>query len=688
MTRWLPALLLGLLALPFDPFWIDFERARRGLLMLIAAGLAVPALRQPLEPSGVPLLLLALWHGLRSAGAGNALDAADDSLHLLALWLAFQWASRHDPRDFARAAVAVGSAAALYTLALAAGLDWPLGYGTARDPAGPFGNRNFAAEALAVAGALAALALRDRSRPLLSAGALAAIAAALVVNGSRSGAAVAIGLGCVLLGQAPSWRHRLLPIVVALAGAGLGLLWPRAAAEPVLATAPADAAGPVAPSTLEVRAEIWRSSLRMIADRPMLGTGTGQFAREYPIYRSPREIELSTFGHRFRARPESAHNDWLEIAVETGLPGAALWAAFVVAAAMLALREGGVARLGPLAAFLATTLVRAPLGNAPAAFLAITHAGSGPLPPAASFRRLRTWLGALAALPLAVLGSALLAGQTCAARVVEDRLFATPGRDPIAACERALAFTPGDPRLHLLRLQLLRDRSERALEAEPARKAELSAEYGRSARSSVEALARLDPNGVLALLLRARFALDRGDLPSAQALLLYARELDARDPEVLLWLARIHAERGDTAAALQVLYHDPGPRLRDELPAIVGQLAAIARDRGDDGGARLYDLEANVLTAADLVRRQPGSPAANRAVQVLLRDLTGSGAADLRLFVVAAAQFLALEQTADAERLGRLAAERGLSMAAHDRRLFAELLERLRPLAAWRPLLD
>jgi hypothetical protein len=75
-------------------------------------------------------------------------------------------------------------------------------------------------------------------------------------------------------------------------------------------------------------------------------------------------------------------------------------------------------------------------------------------------------------------------------------------------------------------------------------------------------------------------------------------------------------------------------------------------------------------------------------VQVLLRDLTGSGAADLRLFVVAAAQFLALEQTADAERLGRLAAERGLSMAAHDRRLFAELLERLRPLAAWRPLLD
>ncbi len=38
IPRWLPWAFLGLLVLPFHPYWVDFEQVRRGLLLLLAGG--------------------------------------------------------------------------------------------------------------------------------------------------------------------------------------------------------------------------------------------------------------------------------------------------------------------------------------------------------------------------------------------------------------------------------------------------------------------------------------------------------------------------------------------------------------------------------------------------------------------------------------------------------------------------
>ena len=66
----------------------------------------------------------------------------------------------------------------------------------------------------------------------------------------------------------------------------------------------------------EGRLETYRSTLRMIADNPWLGTGLGTFAWAFPAYRSPN---ISTWGIWDRA-----HSTPLELASDLGLPIAAL----------------------------------------------------------------------------------------------------------------------------------------------------------------------------------------------------------------------------------------------------------------------------------------------------------------------------------------------------------------------------
>jgi O-antigen ligase len=64
------------------------------------------------------------------------------------------------------------------------------------------------------------------------------------------------------------------------------------------------------------RFDVYRSTLRMIADHPWLGTGLGTFAWVFPAYRS---ANVSMWGVWDRA-----HNPLLELAAELGLPMAAL----------------------------------------------------------------------------------------------------------------------------------------------------------------------------------------------------------------------------------------------------------------------------------------------------------------------------------------------------------------------------
>jgi O-antigen ligase len=64
------------------------------------------------------------------------------------------------------------------------------------------------------------------------------------------------------------------------------------------------------------RLSLYRSTLRMIADRPWFGTGLGTFASAFPAYRSD---EISMYGIYDRA-----HSTLLELAAEAGLPLASI----------------------------------------------------------------------------------------------------------------------------------------------------------------------------------------------------------------------------------------------------------------------------------------------------------------------------------------------------------------------------
>lgn len=95
----------------------------------------------------------------------------------------------------------------------------------------------------------------------------------------------------------------------------------------------------------EGRFETYKSTLRMIADRPWLGTGEGTFAYAYPAYRSDSVSMRGVW--------DRAHNTLLEIAAEMGVPIAALVAVawlivFLVLVRGATVRRGG--RVLPVAA--------------------------------------------------------------------------------------------------------------------------------------------------------------------------------------------------------------------------------------------------------------------------------------------------------------------------------------------------
>ena len=100
------------------------------------------------------------------------------------------------------------------------------------------------------------------------------------------------------------------------------------------------------------RSQIYSQTVQAIEDEPLLGTGLGTFA---PVYRSYR-----TDGIRRGVR--MAHNDYLELALELGIPAAGLFVASIAALALgcahgaLARRRGGVF---PAAGAAASTLVGA-----------------------------------------------------------------------------------------------------------------------------------------------------------------------------------------------------------------------------------------------------------------------------------------------------------------------------------------
>ncbi len=74
-------------------------------------------------------------------------------------------------------------------------------------------------------------------------------------------------------------------------------------------------------TSLSARQTMWSNTMPAIADNLPLGSGLGTFVDLYPRYEDPLAVTRTFANH--------AHNDYLEIALETGVPGLILLAVFL-----------------------------------------------------------------------------------------------------------------------------------------------------------------------------------------------------------------------------------------------------------------------------------------------------------------------------------------------------------------------
>ncbi|MDE2410907.1 MAG: O-antigen ligase family protein [Sphingomonadales bacterium] len=200
-------------------------------------------------------------------------------------------------------------------------------------------NRNSTADVLLIAMIAAPAAIRHLARSRreppgrpavwLMAGAMAALLAlGVVLTGSRT--------GVMLLVVALIANGVILRPWLSISAKGLGL-----AALALLLAGAALWHNPVIERTIqrfdfaqEARPDLWRDSLYVARSHAPLGVGMGGF---FPAYIADERLE--TIGQTV---PNRAHNDFLELAIEAGLPGLlalSLCGAIVLRAAARQLRE-------------------------------------------------------------------------------------------------------------------------------------------------------------------------------------------------------------------------------------------------------------------------------------------------------------------------------------------------------------
>lgn len=161
--------------------------------------------------------------------------------------------------------------------------------------------------------------------PILLAGMLLITAGTLLLTQSR-GALLSAAVGAGVL--AWLWWPKLRPLVIG-AGVVVAVL-----TVVLLADRSVTAGDPPIGSPLDnfgVRVNAWRSALHGIADYPLTGVGLDAFNELMPIrYPAPMIPDSYDIGH--------AHNQFLQAALDLGLPGLAAYLALWCVAAWMALR--------------------------------------------------------------------------------------------------------------------------------------------------------------------------------------------------------------------------------------------------------------------------------------------------------------------------------------------------------------
>ncbi len=573
--------LLLLLTFPRWPYYEDARLFLLGSLAPLAALVWALALRKGDRPLPAP----AAWIGLAFWTAGIALSFLGPGLtgekflgaaYYLGLFSFFLAGSALGDEKGAGTILLfwalAGGIAALAGIFQALGWD-PLGMTVPWEAGSLLGNRNAASEVCVVLSpALAGLFLSPGKNKALRRAAALSLFLLLFYAGltrTRAGAAaLAAGLGAALFlpGTEGKGKFRrastLLLFGACLLWLGGRLLSPEppapTASAPSRAAPENSARKSVLPSTWKVRILLWKSAGRMALARPLTGWGAGSFEREFPPWRDPGEIRLSSLDHSFETRVNRAHSDPLQVFVETGVPGLAGWILLLLGSLAAGWKK---ARTHPLAAglfgtcvgFAVNGLFRSPLYNAPAAAAAFTALGilssstrSGPR------RALAPGLRAAAFLPfLLLLYPAWKSLEAFRARCLLAEALGAANRK--AFLEKTGAALEADPDCPAALQLLSRDLLEKGTARERARVPAL-----------LERALRVRPYDVVTLRARAEILLDtaaalarkkpqvsREVLQAAARDLEKALALDPGNPSTLALLGRVREAAGDVPGAIR-----------------------------------------------------------------------------------------------------------------------------------------
>ena len=267
------------------------------------------------HPVAILLAIAALW-GVFQIAAHQTVYAwrtGDAVLNWITNLAAFSLAlAIARPRKFLRATLFFAfllSIAAIFTVLTspAGKVFWWFNVDATSPTLGPFVYRNqYAAFVEAVLPFSLLSAILDRRRSALYLAIAATLFASVVAGGSRAGSFLC--LAEIVATPIAAYARRLMNaatlvrVVAASIGAvalftaiaGWETIWKRLQE----------------PNPYSIRAELVRSSLEMIRDRPAAGFGLGAWADAYPAYAHFDD------GHYVN----QAHNDWIQWAVEGGVP--------------------------------------------------------------------------------------------------------------------------------------------------------------------------------------------------------------------------------------------------------------------------------------------------------------------------------------------------------------------------------
>jgi O-antigen ligase len=565
------------------PRWTRPLARAAGLVLVTTAASWVMATRTP-EGAPYALSALARWVAFFGLACGAAVLADD-----------------RPARQTLLEAVA-GAAAVVSVIGLWQHLELaPLAIPVISAPGSTFGNRNLAAEAVAMSlpfTAGAAMGGRARGTRLALVFALVLQLVYLAATRTR-GAWIggAAGLLAVLVLARPRWSRPVVAVAlgaVALAAIAALIPGPRnpqyVGDTKRLASAVDVAQQSLDPRSVALRTRfgLWRRTLKMVRDQPVWGVGPGNWPVFFPRYAEPGAAQDGVSSAALQ--PRQAHDDLLERTAETGLVGLAALATLgwaVVSAARRRLRSADqetrastAAASGALVALAGAGLTGFPL-EMPATLalgglaLGLIAPGNPVASPPGDLAPRRRWLRA-AAVGLSA-GLLLWAGLRAERRLrgsawlgrAEQTLrhdsSAETATQALSALDRARAASPDEFRVHLRAAQMLLQLRRHAEGALAARRALALEPFSPNAWATLAAaqLGTGDTAGALAsagraldllhdypfaLLVHAQAAQARGDQPGA-----------AGDWDRLRALATGAADQSTTTAARAIL-RDHGPR--------------------------------------------------------------------------------------------------------------------------------